>query len=115
NGILYFNTSCAGDALRGSGCSRNTFHVAASESMLRDARVAAERGADAAAVTWSATLERFGADTLNHRFSDRFKVPMTSDSWAAWLTMKILWETSLRARATTPGDIRSFLETPGAQ
>src|SRR4051812_2689040 len=71
---LLMNVSCTTDALRGAQCAPALFHVAPSEAMLRDGRSAS----DDEAVAWDASLERFGADTLNQRFQSRFGRPMSA-------------------------------------
>jgi hypothetical protein len=108
--ILTLNVACASDELR-RRCRPMLFHVAPSDAMRRDA-VAQHSGR---ALSWHASLTRFGADTLNQRFLKRFGTPMTEDAWSAWMAVKILWEASLRTRATTPDALAAFLENPTTQ
>jgi hypothetical protein len=112
-GILYMNIGCADDALRGAGCRRTTFHIAPSDAMYRDAlRLAHElagAAADARAAAWDPSLNRFGADTLNDRFRARFHTGMTADAWTAWFAVKVLWESSLRARSADPVKLAAYL------
>lgn len=116
-GVLFLNVGCTADALRGAECRRGTIHVEASDAMRRDA--AAGRGAggaDAAgAVLWHPSLERFGAAQLNDRFRARFAAEMDGPAWAGWMAVKVLWEASLRARATDPAAIRAHLEAAGTR
>lgn len=106
-GVLFMNVACTDDALRGADCRRMMFHVAPSDAMLRDA---ATQGGAGAVTAWDPRLERFGADTLNRRFRARFARDMTAEAWAAWMAVKILWESSLRARTTTGRGLREYLE-----
>lgn len=120
-GKLFVNTTCADDALRGDDCRASAFHVAPSRSMLRDALHEARRHAavplpsDATATAWDASLERFGADTLNNRFLARFKAPMSADAWCAWFAVKVLAEASLRTRSVDTRAIASYLRGSTAQ
>lgn len=108
-GVLFMNVGCTNDALRGAACRRTTFHVVPSDAMYRDALRLAHAGADARAAAWDPSLARFGADTLNDRFRARFDAPMTADAWTAWLAVKILWESSLRMRASDPAKLAAYL------
>ncbi len=103
---LFMNVACASDALRDAHCSSIAFHVFPSDAMLRDAR---EQAGAADVLAWDAALVRFGADTLNGRFKDRFNVPMTSYSWAAWFAVKSLWESALRMKSAEPAALADYL------
>jgi hypothetical protein len=100
-----FNVSCDADWIRERSCRGRIFHVAASEAMLRDASAEwyASNPADTRArgqlTSWHAALYRFGAEQLNDRFTARFNAPMHADAWAAWMAVKIAWETGARAGA----------------
>jgi hypothetical protein len=108
--IVYLNASCASDELRSAKCSRAAFHVTPSAAMYRDAS-ALLPGVNVREVTaWHPSLTRFGADTLNKRFQNRFGRPMTADAWAAWLAVKILWEASLAAKSGEARAIADHLE-----
>ena len=121
SGALFMNATCADDTLRGDKCRASMFHVAPSRRMLDDARDEARRNAggalpaDALASAWDASLERFGADTLNNRFRTRFNKPMTADAWCAWFTVKLLGEASFRARSVDARAIGSYLRLGSAQ
>ena len=106
--VVYMNTTCTSDALRGATCSRAMFHVIPSDSMLRDA-VALVRANDGEAAAWDASLTRYGADALNQRFRARFHEPMTPIAWAAWLSIKILWESALRQKSGDSSAIAEYL------
>jgi ABC-type branched-subunit amino acid transport system substrate-binding protein len=112
---LYFNTACSSDALRGAGCLDSAYHVIPSDAMYRDALAMARTsgrstaGSSFTVVAWDPSFVRFGADTLNARFRTRFGTGMTPDAWGAWLAVKILWESALRARSGLPGAIASHL------
>lgn len=109
-GVLYLNTGCSADVLRGSECRRNSFHVAASETIRRNAtgRTAGEVG------LWHPDLYRYGATQLNNRFGERFEEGMSSAAWANWLAVKILWEAAVRADGTGADVLIEFLESSRA-
>jgi hypothetical protein len=113
--VLHLNIGCSSDELRGARCRPETFHVAPSEAMLRDAVAQAGHPADAWAAAWDPSLVRFGADTLNQRFRARFGQSMTADAWTAWVAIKMLWEASLRARATDSAAIGAYLRAESTQ
>jgi ABC-type branched-subunit amino acid transport system substrate-binding protein len=98
-GVLMLNVGCGADALRVSACASGTFHVAPSDAMKRAAHGG---GGGAGAVAWSPKLEKYGAAQLNDRFRARFNLPMDGPAWVAWVAVKMLAETSLRARSTEP-------------
>jgi hypothetical protein len=110
-GIPFLNVGCSHDALR--TCGGTTFHVVPSEAMCRDARAAA--GEKGRVLAWHDSLVRFGADTLNRRFHQRFGQGMTSDAWTAWLATKILWETGLRLRSSDPRALTTALVDDSSQ
>jgi len=115
-GILFVNAGSRADALRGAECRRNVFHVEASEAMYAAALAARSGGsADAAAVLWHPSLERFGAAQLNGRFRARFGGEMDGAAWAGWMAVKALWEASLRARSIDPMALRAYLERGATQ
>jgi hypothetical protein len=113
-GILYMNVSSPAQSLRGAGCRRTLFHIIPSEVMYHDA-VALASPPGGVACAWDATLVKFGADTLNQRFRARFNQPMSEQAWTAWFAMKVLWESSLRARSTTPAALIDYLRHDGTQ
>ncbi|HEU0052517.1 MAG TPA: ABC transporter substrate-binding protein [Longimicrobium sp.] len=107
-GVVFVNVGCADDTLRGAGCARDAFHVAASERMMADARKAA--GAEGEVLLWHPSLSRFGAEQLMDRYRARFGRAMTSPAWAGWFAAKALSEASLRARSTDPARLIAYLE-----
>src|SRR5207244_4416793 len=111
---LYVNVLCSADDLRGAACDRHMFHVSLSDAMIVSARGQA-RVTDAHGVfevlAWDASLQAFGADTLNQRFRARFGAPMTSDSWAGWFAVKCLSEAILRASARSTSALIQYLES----
>ncbi|HEY5062007.1 MAG TPA: hypothetical protein VII52_10755 [Gemmatimonadaceae bacterium] len=113
--VLHLNVGCSADDLRGAGCRPETFHVMPSDAMLRDAVALSGHPADAWAAAWDPSLVRFGADTLNQRFRARFRQSMTADAWTAWVAIKMLWEASLRTRATDSGAIDAYLRAESTQ
>ena len=59
------------------------------------------------AALWMPGLFRYGAEQLNTRYRRRFGEGMTGDAWAAWMAVKILAETALRAQS--PSEIEEAL------
>jgi ABC-type branched-subunit amino acid transport system substrate-binding protein len=115
-GVLFLNAGSRSDALRGAECRRGVFHVEASEAMYAAALAARGDGAaDAAAVLWHPSLERFGAGQLNDRYRARFGGEMDGPAWAGWMAVKALWEASLRARSIDPAALRAYLERGATQ
>ncbi|MFL5380917.1 MAG: ABC transporter substrate-binding protein [Longimicrobiaceae bacterium] len=114
SGVPYLDLGCSADELRGRQCRATVFHVAPSAAMLGDAvRQAGVAGGAAAA--WDSRLERFGADQLNQRFRARFGEEMDSQGWVGWFAVKVLWESTLRARSTLPVMLRQYLQGDAAQ
>ena len=110
-GVLFLNLGSTDDALRRSDCRRHMFHVAASDAMIDSARRAASSANGPISIElWHPSLTRYGGAELNDRYADRFKRPMTSNAWAAWVAVKIAWETSLKARSVEPAALLSVLE-----
>ena len=112
--IPYMNIGNAADALRGAQCGAQLFHVALSDAMLRDA-LSLTNATGARVEAWDASLDRFGADTLNQRYSTRFHEAMTSDAWLGWFAVKALWEASLRARSADASALAAYLTRDGSQ
>lgn len=108
-GALYVNALCASDDLRGRSCNRHMFHVAPSERMLADARATA--GGSPLVTTWDASLQSFGADTLNQRFRARFDRPMDGDAWAGWFSVKAFAEGVLRVSHASSAALIDFFES----
>jgi len=113
--ILFMNVGCADDALRVRACETFTFHVAPSEAMFRDALAQSGRRDRASATAWDGLLTRFGADSLNQRFRAAFGQSMTSEAWTAWFAVKVLWESSLRAKSSSAIALRNYLERDSTQ
>jgi ABC-type branched-subunit amino acid transport system substrate-binding protein len=107
-GVLMLNVGCGADALRVPACASETFHVAPSDAMKRAAH-GGGGGAGVVAVVWSPKLEKYGAAQLNDRFRARFNLPMDGAAWAGWVAVKMLAETSLRARSTEPRTLAARL------
>ncbi|HEV7591232.1 MAG TPA: ABC transporter substrate-binding protein [Longimicrobium sp.] len=113
-GLPFLSLGCDADVLRGSGCRQAAFYVAPSAAMLADA--AAQVGvADGRTAAWDARLERFGADQLNQRFRARFGEGMDSQGWVGWFAVKVLWESTLRARSTQSAMLLRYLQGDAAQ
>jgi hypothetical protein len=113
-GVIWLDLGCDADALRGRECRPMSFHLAPSAAMRTDAAAqAAVAGGRVEA--WDARLERFGADQLNQRFRARFGEGMDSRGWVGWFAVKLLWESTLRARSAAPGALLRWLESDAAQ
>jgi ABC transporter substrate binding protein (PQQ-dependent alcohol dehydrogenase system) len=71
------------------------------------------------AAAWDARLERFGAAQLNQRYRTRFGAEMGAEmgaeGWAGWFAVKLLWESSLRARSVSAAVLLRFVDGPAAQ
>jgi ABC-type branched-subunit amino acid transport system substrate-binding protein len=113
-GLPFLSLGCDADVLRGAGCRQAAFHVAPSAAMLADA-LAQAGVAEGRAVAWDAQLERFGADQLNQRYRARFGGEMDSAAWTGWFAVKVLWESTLRARSTQPVVLLRYLQGETAQ
>jgi len=117
-GALFFNTTCPDDTLRGDQCRASAFHVAPSRTMLdaalHEARAhgSAPLPDGATATAWDPALERFGADTLNRRYRDRYHASMSSWAWCGWFAVKCAWEAALRSKASDGAALIAYLERP---
>jgi ABC transporter substrate binding protein (PQQ-dependent alcohol dehydrogenase system) len=86
------------------------YHIAASDAMITGAKASDRQLPQKATVElWHSSLERYGAAQLNDRFTARFSRPMTSLAWAAWMAVKVAWETSLRAQSVEPARLLAEL------
>lgn len=104
-GVLFLNVGCREDHLRADR-GPYTFHVQASDSLYR----AAPAGPESPGPTmWHAGLTRYGAGQLNERFRRRFGEPPGPDEWAAWMAVKVLWESALRTGSTDSRELAAFL------
>lgn len=77
-----------------SSCRRDTFDIAAPEGTF----------------AWSPWLKRFGADTLNKRYRDRYNASMSSSAWCGWFAVKCAWEAALRSKAADGKALIAYLE-----
>lgn len=66
-------------------------------------------------VLWHPKLFKYGADQLNDRYSRRFGRPFDARGWAAWVGVKILAETVLRAGGASGRELVRHLERRGTQ
>lgn len=98
--VVFLNVGCRADALR-SGTSAATFHIEASDSMYLAAIALTRSTGGGAPVLWDPTLVRYGAAQLNQRFVRRFGEPADAAAWAAWMALKLLFE-SANARDVPP-------------
>lgn len=123
HGLIFLDVSSRSDALRLS-CLRNSFHVAASETMYAAAqRLRAPQTAGGlivssssdSVVLWDSRLERFGASQLNDRYRAAAGSAMDGDAWAGWAAIKFVAEAALRSRSTDPSRLRAYMESPTTQ
>jgi ABC-type branched-subunit amino acid transport system substrate-binding protein len=122
--IVFLNVASRSPELR-SACRRNTFHIEASDAMYSAAESLATRPASRAgreALTaghmvstnlWSPTLEKYGASQINDRFRARYGTGMDGGAWAGWAAVKMVSESSLRARSNDASKLIAYLESPG--
>lgn len=61
---------------------------------------------------WEAKLEAHGARTLNQRFRERWGTPMDGPAWAAYQTVKILYETVASGAGQEADAVIDHLENP---
>jgi hypothetical protein len=50
----------------------------------------------AAAVEWHPSLEKYGAEQLNERYTRRIGRPMDAAAWIAWMLVKVAVDAQLR-------------------
>lgn len=81
-------------------------------------RLLAERAGAADAgyrsLLWEPTLDMYGARELNARYVERWGEPMDSAAWAAYASMKILFEAVLFGGSVRAEDLVSYLASPMA-
>ena len=106
--VLFLNAGCSADALRGTA-SRNTFHVQASDAQRRSSDGVGVAVRPETRVVWHGGLGRYGAAQLNRRFLERFGTAPGDDAWAAWMSMKIAWESAQQRRSRAPSVVREHL------
>lgn len=63
---------------------------------------------------WEPTLDMYGARELNARFIERWGEPMDSAAWAAYASMKILFEAVLFGGTLNAQDLAAYLASPWA-
>ena len=80
-------------------CRREVFHVASGSW----------------GVTWLPTLTRFGADSLNRRYRERYATAMSAAAWCSWFAVKCSWEAALKSKATGTAGLIAYLESPAAR
>jgi len=82
-----------------------TFYAAS-----RNAALGAGTGHRAA--LWEARLDAYGARELNQRFVERWGMPMDGPAWAAYQSVKMLFETASFAGTLEGGGVVAHLENP---
>lgn len=64
------------------------------------------------ATAWEAKLDAYGARELNSRFTLRYKKPMDPSAWAAYQSVKMLFEAVTIGGAHEPAQAIGYLENP---
>jgi hypothetical protein len=72
------------------------YSVSASLEFRRQALARHPDRNDLHVVDWHHDLRKFGADSLNLRFSRRFEQPMDEAAWRGWMAVKMITELALR-------------------
>lgn len=75
-------------------------------------RVAPRSAAGYRPLLWEPTLDNYGARELNARFQQRWGQPMDSPGWAAYQSVKMLYESAFFARSLEAGRLVPYLERP---
>lgn len=75
-------------------------------------RTVPNSGAGHRALLWEPTLDSYGARELNARFHQRFGQPMDPAAWAAYQSIKMLFEAASFGGSTRPKDVVDYLENP---
>lgn len=63
---------------------------------------------------WEATLDSYGARELNARYRQRFEEPMTASAWAAFVSVKLLYEGAMFGQSTEPDSVIEQLGSTNA-
>ena len=61
---------------------------------------------------WEARLDAYGARELNQRFLERWGTPMDGPAWAAYQSVKMLYEAAAFTNSLESADILGYLEDP---
>lgn len=64
------------------------------------------------ASTWEARLDAYGARELNSRFMQRWGTPMDASAWAAYETIKMLFEVASFADSIEGNKLVEYIRTP---
>ncbi|MDX2006853.1 MAG: ABC transporter substrate-binding protein [Meiothermus sp.] len=64
------------------------------------------------ATLWETTMDRYGARELNARFSQRWGQAMDAPAWAAYQSVKMLYETASQAQSVDAAKLVAYLENP---
>jgi hypothetical protein len=91
------------DPLRDGETARpRVYSISASQEFRRQALSRHPDRKDLRAVDWHPDLKKFGADSLNLRFSRRFNQPMDEAAWRGWVAVKLIAELALRYPEASP-------------
>jgi len=71
-----------------------------------------ERAENRRVVVWHPSLERFGAEQLNARFTAFARMPMDGDAWMGWFALKVIVETTLRVGSTDADRMLAYMRRP---
>lgn len=61
---------------------------------------------------WEAKIDAYGAREINQRFRDRWGMPMDGPAWAAYQSVKMLYESAAFGGGTETDNILGYLENP---
>lgn len=82
-------------------------------SFLADSReVAPTAGTRYRASLWESKIDAYGAREINQRFRDRWGVPMDGPAWAAYQSVKMLYESAAFGGGTEADTVLDYLENP---
>ena len=110
---IVIDTSEPADALQAQ-CNRHVFFASPGAAARRAALAGSSSGATEVAL-WDSRLTRFGADTLNKRYSSRGVGPMTGPAWCGWFAVKCVWEATLQSKASSAAGIIAWMERPATK
>lgn len=65
------------------------------------------------AALWEAKIDAYGARELNVRFRERWGQPMDGPAWAAYQSVKMLYETASFGGGVEADNVLAYLENPG--
>lgn len=76
--------------------------------------LAPKAGTGYRALLWETTLDAYGARELNNRFTSRWGQPMDPSAWAAYVSVKMLYEAALFTGSLEGAKLVRYMEDPQA-